>query len=98
MEQTGKRYYVYILASKRNGTLYTGVTNDIRRRVQEHRLGLNKGFTNQHQVHRLVYVEQHASPTEAITREKQIKAGSRKSKLRLIEGMNPAWTDLANGL
>jgi putative endonuclease len=98
MGQTGKWYYIYILVSKRNGTLYTGVTNDIKRRVQEHRLGVNDGFTNRHQVHRLVYVEQYASPTEAITREKQIKAGSRKAKLRLIEGMNPDWSDLAEGL
>lgn len=98
MKQDHRRYFVYILASRRNGTLYTGVTNDIRRRVQEHKLGVNEGFTAKHHVHQLVYVEQHASPAAAIAREKQIKGGSRAAKLRLVEGMNPDWTDLANGL
>jgi putative endonuclease len=89
-----KDYCVYILASKRNGTLYIGVTNDLLRRVREHRLGLIAGFTKQHGVHRLVYFEQTSSISAAITREKQLKKWNRRWKLRLIEESNPYWRDL----
>jgi len=87
-------YCVYILASQRNGTLYTGVTNDIVRRVQEHRDGLVPGFTKRHKVTLLVYVEYHTEISEAITREKRIKRWRRDWKLRLIEKDNPQWLDL----
>ena len=89
-----KDYYVYILASKRNGTLYIGVTNDLLRRVREHRLGLIPGFTKQHGIHRLVYFERTSNISGVITREKQLKKWNRKWKLRLIEEANPYWRDL----
>ena len=98
MNQDNKRYYVYIIASKRNGTLYTSVTNDIKRRVYEHKRDINAGFTKRYQIHMLAYIEEYSNPQEAIAREKQIKAGSRKAKLRLIESMNPKWVDLGEGL
>ena len=85
---------VYILASKRNGTLYTGVTSDLVRRVWQHRNDLVLGFTGRYSVHRLVWFELHEAMDSAISREKQIKAGSRKRKLALIEKENPAWRDL----
>ncbi len=92
-------YYVYILASKRNGTLYTGVTpNNLARRVFEHKNGLVEGFTKQHAVHTLVYAERHEDVRLAITREKQIKAWKRKWKLNLIEEQNPGWDDLYDHL
>ena len=93
-EDAVKNYYVYILASKRNGTLYIGVTNDLLRRVSEHRQGLVAGFTKQHGVHRLVYFEQTTNVSAAIAREKQLKKWNRKWKLRLIEETNPYWRDL----
>ena len=89
---------VYIMASRRNGTLYVGVTSDLARRVYEHREALLPGFTRQYGCKSLVWYESHASMFEAIDREKQIKAGSRKRKLALIEAMNPDWTDLYPGL
>ena len=85
---------VYILASKRNGTLYTGVTSDLVRRVWQHRNDLVPGFTGRYSVHRLVWFELHEEMDSAISREKQIKAGSRERKLALIEKENPAWRDL----
>ena len=87
-------YYVYILASQRNGTLYVGVTNDLIRRVQEHREGLVPGFTKRYGVKLLVYFEAHQEITEAILREKRIKRWQRNWKLQLIEGQNPQWLDL----
>jgi len=87
--------YVYILAGRRNGTLYTGVTNNLARRVEEHRSGAVPGFTQDYGVHRLVYFEQHDDAREALTREKQIKRWRRVWKLRLIESVNPSWRDLA---
>ena len=87
---------VYILASGRNGTLYTGVTSDSRKRPQEHRSGAVGGFTKKYHVHTLVYYEVHETMTAAITREKQIKGGSRKRKLSLIEQANPLWRDLSD--
>ena len=85
---------VYIMANKRNGTLYTGVTANLVQRVAQHREGAIDGFTRQYGCKLLVYYELHADMLEAIAREKQIKAGSRRKKLALIEGMNPHWADL----
>ena len=85
---------VYIMASRRNGTLYTGVTANLARRVHEHREALLPGFTSRYACKRLVWYEPYPTMAEAITREKQIKAGSRKKKLALIEAMNPDWNDL----
>jgi len=85
---------VYILASKRNGTLYTGVTSDLARRVWEHKNDLVEGFTQKYGVHMLVHYEWHDDMHSAITREKQIKKWNRTWKLRLIERENPEWRDL----
>ena len=89
-----KRYFVYILASQRNGTLYIGVTNDITRRVYEHKNDLVEGFTKKYAVHLLVYFEEFQNVDVAITREKQLKKWKRAWKLRLIESANPEWNDL----
>ena len=88
------RAYVYILSSMKNGTLYTGVTTDLIRRVHEHRCGLVKGFTQKYKVQRLVYFEIHEDVREAIYREKQIKKWNRSWNIRLIKRSNPEWTDL----
>ena len=85
---------VYIMASKRNGTLYVGVTSDLIRRVYQHKQEETPGFTKQYQCKHLVYYEQHEDMYSAIVREKQIKGGSREKKLALIESMNPFWQDL----
>ena len=87
-------YFVYILASRRNGTLYAGVTNHLIRRVQEHRDGLVPGFTKKYAVTLLVYFEVHSDINEAIVREKRIKRWLRAWKLKLIEEQNPQWRDL----
>ncbi|MGH6825873.1 GIY-YIG nuclease family protein [Methyloceanibacter sp.] len=89
-----RTFYVYILASRKNGTLYTGVTSNLPRRAWEHREGLNKGFTRRHNVKRLVYVEEHAGAEGAIKREKAIKSWPRQWKIELIERDNPEWFDL----
>ncbi len=89
-----KTYYIYILASRRNGTLYIGITNNLVRRVYEHKNNLVKGFTLKYKVHRLVYYEQHDNVDSAIQREKQLKSWHRRWKIRLIEEMNPEWKDL----
>ena len=91
-------YYVYILASDRNGTLYVGVTNDLARRVYEHRNDLIEGFSKRYGVHRLVWFEVHGDINEAILREKRIKKWNRSWKLRVIEEMNPDWIDLTEQL
>jgi putative endonuclease len=91
-----KQYYVYILASRKNGTLYIGVTDDLIRRIYEHKNNLIEGYTNKYNVHTLVYYEAHDDIQEAIIREKQIKKWNRKWKLRLIEEMNLEWRDLYN--
>jgi len=91
---TMKRPAVYILANRRNGTLYTGVTSDLPGRVYRHRHGLTPGFANRYGCRLLVYYEAHDDVAGAIAREKQIKAGSRGKKLALIEQMNPGWKDL----
>ena len=90
-----KSYYVYILASKRNGTLYTGITNDLKRRVYEHKNNLIVGFTQKYNIHLLVYYERHDDSVTAITREKQIKKWNRQWKINLIEKDNPNWDNLA---
>jgi len=89
-----KRAYVYILFNKKNGTLYTGVTSDLLKRVYEHKNKCRKGFTSRYDVCKLGYYEIHDSMMSAIEREKQIKGGSRKKKLELIESMNKEWNDL----
>jgi len=85
---------VYILASKRNGTLYVGVTNDLIRRIWEHKNDLVEGFTKQYGIHHLVYYELHGDIAVAIAREKQLKKWGRRQKLALVEKTNPYWKDL----
>ncbi len=89
-----KQPAVYILANRRNGTLYTGVTSNLVKRVWQHQNDVIDGFTRRHAVHMLVYFELLDTMDAAITREKQIKAGSRADKLRLIESVNVEWRDL----
>ncbi|MBI4964721.1 MAG: GIY-YIG nuclease family protein [Desulfomonile tiedjei] len=89
-----KEYYVYILTNKHNTVLYTGVTRDLTRRVYEHREKLAEGFTARYNVHKLVFYEMTDDVQAAIAREKQIKAGPRRKKIDLINGMNPEWRDL----
>lgn len=89
-----KPAYVYILASKRNGTLYIGVTSDLIKRIYEHKKGFVDGFTKKYKVHLLVYYEQFLDIYSAISREKQLKHWRRKWKLQLIEQHNPNWRDL----
>jgi putative endonuclease len=89
---------VYIMASQRNGTLYTGVTSDLVQRAWQHREGLLPGFTTRYGCKLLVWYERHDNMISAIEHEKQIKAGSRKKKLALIEASNPGWRDLYEGL
>ena len=89
-----KHYYTYILANKRNGTLYVGVTSDLIKRVYQHRRNLVEGFTSRYQIHRLVYYEQHRDALSAIQREKRLKEWQRKWKLALIERHNSEWRDL----
>jgi len=88
------QYYVYILASKRNGTLYIGVTSNLVRRAWEHKNDVVEGFTKKYGVHQLVWYEVADTPNAAITREKQLKKWSRAWKLKLIEEKNPHWKDL----
>ena len=95
MEQT---YHVYILASGRNGTLYTGVTGDLPQRAWQHRNGVGSKFTSKYGVHRLVHAEAFADVNEAIAREKAIKKWRRAWKLELIERGNPQWLDLYDRL
>jgi len=89
------KFYVYILASKRNGTLYIGLTNDIERRMLEHKTKINKGFSSKYNVILLVYFEEFESYADASSREKQMKKWRRLWKLNLIEKDNPDWNDLS---
>ena len=89
-------YYVYILASGRHGTLYIGVTNNLRIRLEQHLTGQGSQFVKKYSVHRLVHVETFASPLEAIARAKQLKNWHRDWKTRLIEENNPDWSDLSH--
>ncbi len=86
--------YVYILASQRNGTLYIGVTRDLKKRVYEHKSDCVKGFTEHYQVHMLVYYAVYGDMVSAITSEKKLKNMGRKQKIALIEKFNPEWHDL----
>ncbi|WP_218814519.1 GIY-YIG nuclease family protein [Rickettsiella endosymbiont of Dermanyssus gallinae] len=89
-----KQPAVYIVANKKNGTLYTGVTSMLAKRIYEHKEGVIHGFTKKYNCKLLVFYELHETMESATLREKQIKAGSRKSKLQLVETTNPNWTDL----
>ncbi|MBO0347122.1 GIY-YIG nuclease family protein [Roseibium limicola] len=91
-------YFVYILASGRNGTLYTGVTNDLARRVYEHKTQVMQGFTSKYACKSLVWYEAHETIVSAIQREKSVKRYYRKWKLNLIEELNPEWNDLYDQL
>ena len=93
-----KQFYVYILANKRNGTLYVGITNNLIRRISEHKSKLIKGFTSKYNVDKLVYYEVYDDSYNAINREKQIKGGSRNKKIELIEKDNKNWDDLYDKL
>ncbi len=90
--------FFYILSSRRNGTLYAGVTNDLARRIKEHKDGTIKGFTSRYNVHRLVYFELYDRIEDAILREKNVKEWKRAWKLDLIENLNPEWKDLHDDL
>lgn len=93
-----KQGYVYILFNKKNGTLYTGVTNNLVKRIYEHKQKLVDGFTKKYSVDKLGFFEIYENIKQAIEREKQIKAGSRKKKIDLIEKQNPNWKDLYNSI
>jgi putative endonuclease len=90
-----KIYYIYILASKRNGTIYIGITNNLEKRIYEHKNEITKGFTKKYDVKKLVYYEKTNDVISAIAREKQLKKWNRKWKLELIEKSNPQWNDLS---
>ena len=89
-----KHYYVYIITNKTNKVLYTGVTNNLLRRIYEHRNKIIKGFTEKYNVSKLVYSEAFTNPNEAIAMEKKIKGWLRKKKIAIIESKNPEWKDL----
>lgn len=91
-------YFVYIMANEANNVLYTGVTNNIKKRVYNHKQKIIEGFTKKYNVTKLVYYEVFESVESAINREKQIKAGSRKKKMELIEGFNQPWDDLYDNI
>jgi len=93
-----KEYFVYILASKRGGTLYIGVTSDLAKRVYQHKSDQADGFTKKYRVHDLVYYETTNDVNAALTREKQLKTWQRAWKIRLIEEKNPLWLDLYQGI
>lgn len=93
-----RRYgYVYIMTNRKNGTLYVGVTSDLHRRIREHKTALCDSFTRKYALFTLVYIEQYKLVTEAIAREKQLKARNRKVKVDLITSINPEWKDLSEG-
>ena len=89
-----KSYFVYILASKKNGTLYIGFTGNLEKRIYEHKTGEIKGFTSRYHIKKLVYYEQYSDPYNAIQREKQLKKWNRAWEIHLIEKYNPDWKDL----
>lgn len=93
-----RQYYIYIMTNVSNSVLYIGMTNDLIRRVYEHKEGFIDGFTKRYHCKKLVYFEVFVTPYEAITREKQLKAGSRAKKLLLIETQNATWKDLYSEL
>ena len=89
-----RQYYVYIMTNKHNRALYTGMTGDLKRRAYEHRTGRGSGFTSRYKAGKLVYYEVAEDRHGALEREKQIKKGSRRSKVNLVDGMNAGWRDL----
>lgn len=89
-----RQYFVYIMTTLTNSVLYTGVTNDLKRRVLEHRSDKGGAFTKKYRIYKLVYFEAGESVKEAISRKKQIKGGSRNKKIELINSLNPHWEDL----
>jgi putative endonuclease len=93
-----REFFVYILTNKSNRVLYTGVTNDLSRRMYERKTLTGSKFTSRYKVTKLVYFETFDTPGDAIAREKQIKAGSRPKKFNLINNFNPNWDDLTNAL
>ena len=93
-----KRYYVYIITNKRNGTLYIGVTNNLIRRIYEHKNKLVNGFSKKYGLDKLVYFEEYITIEDAIKREKYLKGKKRKYKIELIESMNKMWNDLYDSL
>ena len=93
-----KHYYLYIMTNRNNTVLYTGITSDLKRRIYEHKEKLAEGFTKKYNLTKLVYYEVFQDSLNAIQREKQIKGGSRKKKVALINDMNPAWKDLDEDL
>jgi len=93
-----KQYYIYIMSNKHHTALYTGVTNELKRRVYEHKQKMADGFTRKYNITKLVYYEVYKDPINAISREKQIKGGSRQKKIDLINSTNRKWIDLYEGL
>jgi len=93
-----EQYYIYLLASRRNGTLYIGVTNNLVKRIWQHKNNIIEGFSKKYNIHKLVYYETTADVNSAITREKQMKKWNRQWKIELIEKHNPNWEDLYYGL
>ena len=98
MQRPNKQYFVYVLANRKHGTLYIGVTNDLIRRSYQHKLKAVQGFTKRYDVHKVMYFEVFDDPLSAITREKQLKKWNREWKIQLIEKENPGWVDLADTL
>jgi putative endonuclease len=94
----GRQYYIYIMTNKNNTVLYTGITNDLKRRVYEHKEKLVKGFTKKYNINKLVYYKFYTNAESAILREKQIKGGSRAKKIELVTKMNPGYKDLYDDL
>ena len=97
-DDMSRQYYVYLMTNPRNSVLYTGVTNDLRKRCFEHKEKLAKGFTAKYNVVKLVYYEVFEDVANAISREKQLKAGSRQRKIELVNSVNKEWRDLYEGL
>ncbi|MCB0721735.1 MAG: GIY-YIG nuclease family protein [Ignavibacteriae bacterium] len=91
-----RNYYIYILANKTHSVLYTGVTNNLIARLLQHKEQKTEGFTKRYKVTKLVYYESTTDVSQAITREKQIKGGSRQKKIELVKSLNPEWKDLSN--
>ncbi|HLJ25485.1 MAG TPA: GIY-YIG nuclease family protein [Candidatus Angelobacter sp.] len=97
MPSSDRRYYLYMM-SNRSKTIYTGMTNGLRKRVFQHKVGVNEGFTKKYKLDRLVYWERYGNVLQAIAREKEIKGWLRIKKIQLIVSVNPAWADLSRGL
>ena len=93
-----KQYYVYIMTNVKHSVLYTGITNDLKKRIYQHKAKLVDGFTKRYNIIKLVYFEVHYSAEEAILREKCIKGGSRKKKIDLVNSMNEGWVDLYSSI